>query len=148
MIKRPKTDAFLVARSHYSAVELLAVLQNFAGELEEQLARYETIGNRPPVAPDEVSLLEVELPVGMDDQFREDLHKILTRMCKRYESDNPGRVMWVFGQGQKPRFSQADARFLGRLVDPTAPDTGEPTYDPSVYCVELFEREDLHGRNP
>lgn len=130
------------------AVGMIYDLEQEVARLQQQLARYETLGTRPPIDPDEVSLLEVELPVGMDDQFRSDLDKILTMMCRRYESDNPGRVMWVFGCGRKPRFSQADALFLGRLADPAAPATGEPTYDPSVFCVELFEREDIHGRNP
>lgn len=148
MKKHPKTDELIDSISDYYIEDRCSTLEEYAGNLEEELARYEALGVRPIVALSDAVLLEVELPVGMDDEFRDDLHKALARMCSRYEDTNPGRVMWVSGYGQKPNFSQADARFLGRSADSDAPETGEPTYNPAVYLVELVEREDLHGRNP
>jgi hypothetical protein len=152
MSKHPKTDdvAGLCEKLRQAGEVDLAYhhMIDHAAALEEKLARYERLGTRPPVDPDEVQLLEVELPVGMDDEFRRELDKILGAMCKRYEKDNPGRVMWVMGHGQKPRWSVTDALFLGRTPEMNAPADGEPTWDARVYFIELYEREDIHNTNP
>lgn len=52
-----------------------------------------------------------------------------------------GGIHWVSGYGSKPRWSRADAAFLGKSTDPDAPETGEPTFDDEVYHVETTARD-------
>jgi hypothetical protein len=40
-----------------------------------------------------------------------------------------------------PNFSQNDAFFLGKPVDPNAPESGEPTFDDSVFHLDTSARE-------
>ena len=87
---------------------------------------------------------EVELPDGFDRL----LDAAVDMVCKAYERSHPDRVMWPAGRGSKPSWSAADAAFFGVEAPPGAPDSGEPTFDDSVYCIEVSEREDLHGTNP
>lgn len=42
--------------------------------------------------------------------------------------------------GSKPIFSKADCRFLGKPVDPDAPESGEPTFDDEVLHIETAAR--------
>lgn len=46
----------------------------------------------------------------------------------------------VSGYGAKPQWSQADARLLGKAVDPAAPVSGEPTFDDEVLHIETTAR--------
>lgn len=86
----------------------------------------------------------VEIPAGWDQA----LDALVNMVCKAYEAQNPTRVMWPAGNGSKPKFSQADAVFLGKTPDPNAPESGEPTWDDSVYEISVSEREDYYGNNP
>lgn len=49
-------------------------------------------------------------------------------------------VHWLAGCGSKPHFSVADSAFLGKPVEPAAPETGEPTFDNSVLYFESCAR--------
>ena len=49
-------------------------------------------------------------------------------------------VHWLAGMGSKPKFSQADALFLGREPDPDAPENGEPDFDDEVLVFETHAR--------
>ena len=88
--------------------------------------------------------IEISFPVDidLDEDLDRSLHSILNQICLEYERQHPGRVMWVSGYGCKPNWSQADAAFLGRPVDPDAPASGEPTFDDAVYEITISERED------
>jgi hypothetical protein len=96
-----------------------------------------------------VSTIEISFPVPVDvpDTFSRDLCALLDRICEDYQKANPTRVMWPAGFGSKPKWSQQDAAFLGKTPDPDAPEIGEPTFDDSVFHIEIAEREDLHGTN-
>ena len=88
------------------------------------------------------------VPVTLPDGWERALDGLIGMVCDQYKREHPDRVMWPAGMGCKPRWSQADAAFLGKPTDAAAPDTGEPTWDDSVFVIECEEREDYHGSNP
>lgn len=92
------------------------------------------------------------LPVEAPDGFFHVLDSLVDMICKKYEADNPARVMWPAGAGSKPTFSDHDAAFLGinqTVSGDDVPEKGEePTFDDSVYQISVSEREDFAGRNP
>lgn len=52
-------------------------------------------------------------------------------------------VHWQFGMGNKPIFSQRDAKFLGKEIFTDAPLDGEPTYDNECFFIETACREKM-----
>lgn len=48
---------------------------------------------------------------------------------------------WLAGCGSKPNWSQVDSMFMGKPVDPNAPETGEPTFDDETYFMESEARD-------
>ena len=86
----------------------------------------------------------VELPEG----FERALDGLVNMVCEKYEREHPTEVMWCAGHGSKPTFSQRDAAFLGEPTDANAPETGEPTFDDSVFQISVACREDYGGQNP
>jgi hypothetical protein len=83
-----------------------------------------------------VSRLEVEfaIPVEVTDKQYQKLAALVSEICDANVPE--GCVHWASGFGSKPHFSQADAIFLGKRVEPDAPDTGEPTFDDDVFYIE------------
>ena len=77
--------------------------------------------------------VEVELPEG----FTRALDGLIDMVCKKYQAENPDRVMWPAGSGSKPLFNWM-----------TVGDDEPLPFDDSVYFVEVAEREDYHGHNP
>jgi hypothetical protein len=79
-----------------------------------------------------ISSIEVSFPVAVEVS-NEDMHALddaLTAICTRYERDNPGRIMWVFGTGSK------------MLVSPFMLSDDEPIpFDESTLHFEISERE-------
>ena len=65
--------------------------------------------------------VEVELPDG----FESLLYAVVDLVCKKYEAANPLRVMWPAGYGHKPLWREPE----------------EPDFDPSVYFIDVAERE-------
>lgn len=59
-------------------------------------------------------------------------------------------VHWLAGTGCKPSWSQIDAAFLGKTVDPGAPESGEPTFSRDTYsfecCARSFVSEEERAR--
>lgn len=49
-------------------------------------------------------------------------------------------VHWPAGSGSMPRWSRADAAFLGKPADGEAPASGEPTFDDTVFYIECCAR--------
>ena len=47
---------------------------------------------------------------------------------------------WLSSEGCKPRWSQYDAAFMGKPVDPSAPEEGEPTFDHTIHVMETAAR--------
>jgi len=77
--------------------------------------------------------VEVELPEG----FCQALDSLVNMVCKKYQEQNPDRVMWPAGCGSKPLFN-----WMAVSDDEPLP------FDNSVYVIECTEREDYHGNNP
>ena len=88
------------------------------------------------------------VPVSIPDGFERALEALVEMVCKQYERENPTQVMWTAGFGSKPRWSKADAAFLGVATDGDAPESGEPEWDDSVFTISCSEREDFYGANP
>jgi hypothetical protein len=83
--------------------------------------------------------IEFAIPVELTDDEQRRLCDFVQRIAKRHQPD--GMVHWQSGCGSKPIFSQADSRFLGKPVDPSAPERGEPEFDDEVYHIETYARE-------
>ncbi|OXE37513.1 MAG: hypothetical protein CGW95_00955 [Phenylobacterium zucineum] len=78
--------------------------------------------------------IEVDFPVDVtltEDEHRA-LDQVLTSICNRYVTEHPGRVMWVFGTGQK------------MLSNPFLVGDDEPLqFDESILHFDIHEREDF-----
>lgn len=98
--------------------------------------------------------IEITFPVPVEapDGFFHVLDSLVDMICKKYEADNPTRVMWPAGAGSKPIFSDHDTAFLGIKQTTSGDDVPvkgeEPIFDNSVYQISVSEREDYAGRNP
>lgn len=66
------------------------------------------------------------LPVELPDDFGMELDKLVNTVCKKYEKEHPGRVMWLAGHG---------AKILWRGPE-------EPDFDENIYQITVAERED------
>ena len=101
---------------------------------------------------DEAKIQRVEINFGaavnLPDGWERALDGLVDMVCQQYKRENPTRTMWPAGHGCKPQWSKADAAFLGASAEAGAPDSGEPTWDDTVYCIDVTEREDYHGDNP
>lgn len=88
-----------------------------------------------------IRAIEVQfaLPVELTDKEMQILCDMVQTIALRHRP--PGMVHWQSGVGSKQHFSQADARFLGKAVDPNAPLTGEPSFDDDVLYIETSARE-------
>lgn len=97
-----------------------------------------------------VRTIEIQFPCEVDtpEGWERALDALLDMVCKQYQKDHPFDVMWPSGYGSKPTWSKADAAFLGKDVNPNAPESGEPTWDDSVYQISMAAREDYYGDNP
>lgn len=69
--------------------------------------------------------------------------RMLCELVQRIAKENTpdGMVHWQFGIGSKPQFSQKDAIFLGKEVDPNTPLEGEPTFNDEIFFIETACRE-------
>jgi len=76
-------------------------------------------------------------PVELPEGFTRALDGLIEMVCKKYQAENPDRVMWPAGCGSKPLFNWM-----------TVGDDEPLPFDDSVYFVEVAEREDYHGTNP
>jgi hypothetical protein len=87
--------------------------------------------------------IEFALPVELTDAEERELCDMAQTIAKRHQPE--GTLHWQSGVGQKPVFSQADARFLGKRVDPNAPESGEPGFDESIFYIETSARAKYEG---
>lgn len=97
--------------------------------------------------PDEnamqISGIEISfaLPVLMTRVQQENFIELVEDLVRSPWNEPKDGVHWLAGIGAKPRFSQADSHFLGKPVDPSAPEKGEPSFDDSIFFLESFSRE-------
>lgn len=94
-----------------------------------------------------VRRVEIDFPksVPLPKDWEYKLNLLVDEVCEKYERENPQRVMWPAGHGSKPTWSQADCIFLGKPVDQSAPEKGEPSFDDDTYEVSVSERERYEG---
>jgi hypothetical protein len=97
----------------------------------------------PRPAPKRDTIVAIEVPFAVPvEPTREQAQRLAELIDEIARANAPdGCVHWLSGIGSKPNFSQADARFLGKTVDPDAPESGEPTFDDSILCMETYCRE-------
>lgn len=79
------------------------------------------------------------IPVELSEQQEHRLYDLISDIARANTPD--GHVHWLSSYGSKPQLSQADQRFMGKPVDPSAPQSGEPTFDDSVLYFETYCRE-------
>jgi hypothetical protein len=74
-----------------------------------------------------VSKIEVVFPIPVEfpPGFLQTLDALVNMICEKYEAENPGRVMWCFGQGAKLIWREPE----------------EPVFDDSIFQIEVAERE-------
>lgn len=78
-----------------------------------------------------IRAIEVTFPeyVELTDQDQQEIVMLMSRICDRYESENPHRVMWPFGIGFK------------MLANPLMLSDDEPIpFDESTFSIECSER--------
>ena len=79
------------------------------------------------------------VPVRLTDDQE---HRLTDLIAEIARANTPaGHSHWLFSHGTKPIWSQADAAFLGKPVDPEAPESGEPSFDDAVLYFETAVRE-------
>lgn len=90
---------------------------------------------------DAIRRIEIDfaIPVELTDDEYAALNRVVDHICRR--SCPEGWAFWPAGIGSKPNFSQADAMFLGKEVDPNAPVAGEPLWDDSILHIDCAARE-------
>jgi len=78
--------------------------------------------------------IKIDFPVsvGFPPGWEQALDALIGQVCLQYEKDNPTQVMWVAGGGSEPIWNEPH----------------EPTFDSSVFHLEIATREDLYGNNP
>jgi hypothetical protein len=88
-----------------------------------------------------ISKIEVNfaLPVDLTDGEMYEIHNIVDDAARCTE--NPERVHWAAGTGCKPNWSKTDCAALGMTPTVNSPESGEPTWDDSVYYIETATRE-------
>ena len=87
--------------------------------------------------------IDFAIPVELTDAEMQLLDKIANDAARRTETDKI--VHWAAGCGCKPKFSKTDCLFLGKKADEDAPESGEPTWDESVFYIETCARERYEG---
>lgn len=82
--------------------------------------------------PEKVHGIEISfaVPVELSRDDQKELQDTVSKICKRYEKQNPGRVMWLFGYGDKP------------MSNPFMVDENHPMeFDSNILFIECVERE-------
>lgn len=85
----------------------------------------------------EIVKIEISFPcaLALTREEERQLDDVITAVCKRYEREHPGRVMWLAGIGAK------------MLCHPIMLSDDEPIpFDDSVLSLECAEREDYDWR--
>lgn len=93
-----------------------------------------------------MKIRQIEIAFAVPVELTSSDQRILCEFVQQIAKLNTpeGMVHWQFGMGSKPRFSQKDATFLGKEIDPNAPLDGEPTFDSEIFFIETACREDYH----
>jgi hypothetical protein len=88
-----------------------------------------------------VSKIEVNFarPVDLTDGEMRRLNELVNDAARRTET--PEFVHWAAGTGSKPNWSRTDCAIFGYVPTADSPESGEPTWDDSVFYIETATRE-------
>ena len=88
-----------------------------------------------------ISKIEVSFarPVDLTDAEMHEIHNIVDDAARRTETDE--FVHWAAGTGCKPNWSKTDCKIFGHEPTPDSPESGEPTWDDTVFYIETATRE-------
>ncbi len=91
----------------------------------------------------EVQAIEVgfQIPVLVTQEQSRRLTELIHEIVGSPWNQPAEGVHWLSGMGSKPHWSRVDSALLGIPVEPGAPDSGDPTFDDSVYFLETCARE-------
>jgi hypothetical protein len=81
-----------------------------------------------------IQKIEIDFPiaVNMSVEAQTALNKAIEIICKEYEENNPGRVMWTFAHGCKPTYIPMTAEEeKHRGIE----------FDKSIFHMEIAERQ-------
>ncbi len=78
-------------------------------------------------------------PVELTQREMQAIHEIVGNAAQRTET--PEFVHWAAGTGSKPNWSKTDCAIFGYQPTADSPESGEPTFDDSVYYIETATRE-------
>jgi len=89
----------------------------------------------------EISKIEVNFArtVDLTDSEMQRIHEIVNDAARRTET--PEFVHWAAGNGAKPNWSRTDCAIFGYVPTAESPESGEPTWDDSVFYIETATRE-------
>ena len=79
------------------------------------------------------------IPVELTQAEMQLIDTIANDAARRTETDKV--VHWAAGCGDKPNWSKTDCAIFGYEPTPDSPESGEPTFDSTIFCVETFARE-------
>lgn len=88
-----------------------------------------------------ISRIEVSFarPVELTQAEMQAIYELVGNAARRTET--PEFVHWAAGCGSKPNWSKTDCKIFGYEPAADSPDSGEPTFDDSVYYIETSTRE-------
>lgn len=88
-----------------------------------------------------ISRIEINfaIPVEPTDSDYRDIGRIMSRLCDVHCPE--GMRYWPSGMGHKPIWSKTDCLIFGMEPESRSPESGEPSFDDEVYCVETTARE-------
>lgn len=84
--------------------------------------------------------VEFGMPVAITPEHQRKLYAVISEIIDAPVNQLEEGVHWLAGGGSKPSYSKTDAAFLGKPIDPSAPDMGEPEYDSDVLYFESCAR--------
>ncbi len=84
--------------------------------------------------------ISFHIPVAMTQYQQGRFLKLINEIVSSPWNEPKAGVHWMAGVGSKPNWSRADARMLGKAPEPSAPKSGESTFDDSIYFVETYAR--------
>jgi hypothetical protein len=94
--------------------------------------------------PDASELASIEIDFALPVLMTQDQQRRLLELIDEI-TDAPWNVPaegvhWMAGVGTKMHWSRVDSAMLGKVSEPGAPFSGEPTYDDSVFHIETCAR--------
>jgi len=112
-------------------------------DLSEAYDPNQRVAECPDEDASNLSRIEVDfaIPVYVTREQSRRLGNLIEEITKSPWNEPKEGVHWLASVGSKPKFSQADALFLGKAPDPNAPLDGEPEFDHDVLHFETFARE-------